>query len=63
MLRLTGYPCCAVGQGTLLSFAPLHPGENGTQMGTGLGWGVNRLVVQWTSDPLTAIFNNLAYRY
>ena len=29
-------------------------------MGTGLGWGSNRLVVQWTSDPLTAIYNNLA---
>ena len=32
MLLLTGYVCCALGQGTFLSFAPLHPGElNGYQ--------------------------------
>ena len=30
-------------------------------MGTGLGREVNRLVVQWTNDSLTAI--NLAQRY
>ena len=24
---------------------------------------VNRLVVQWTSDPRTAMYNDLAYRY
>ena len=29
-------------------------------MGTGVCWGSNRLVVQWTSDPLTAIYDNLA---
>ena len=32
-------------------------------MGTSLGWGSNKLVVQWISNPLTAIYNNLAYRY
>ena len=25
--KISCYVCCALGQGTLLSFAPLHPGE------------------------------------
>ena len=59
MLQLTGYACCALGQGTLISFAPLDPGElNGNRPRLG-----KRLVVQWTSDPLTAMYNNLAYHY
>ena len=56
MLRLTGYACCALGQGT---FASLHPGRlNGYRPRL-----VNRLVVQWTTDPPTALYNDLAYCY
>ena len=50
-LNLVWAVCCVLEQGTLLELAPLDPG---VQMGTGLGWEGNRLVVQRTGDPLKA---------
>ena len=51
--KISCYVCCAPGQGTLLSFASLHQGElNGYWP---IGWGNNRLVVPWISDPLSNI--------